>query len=210
MDLAPTTTNAESTDRWVLEPDAAIAWHVGEDARLPHEDHIEMSGRLVSVIVPYGTDERGRLRLSRHVVWPTLRPIPNDTNASLSHTWGSEARPEVHVDGRPIGEERVQALRFDGVLTIETATDVGVSVRRVLFPTRAKRIVLERWTVTNASESTVTVSVSPFANSAASSGVYGDYVMEARSDWSGDERLQPGASRTFAVTFAGRLASEQR
>ena len=50
-----------------------------------------MSGRQVSAIVTYGVRENGALALTRQVVFPALRTIPNDTHASLSYTFGEDA-----------------------------------------------------------------------------------------------------------------------
>ena len=42
--------------RWKLDGNG-IVWDVRKDANLPHEDHLEMSGRKVSLIVRYGVGE---------------------------------------------------------------------------------------------------------------------------------------------------------
>ncbi|HEX8531086.1 MAG TPA: hypothetical protein VF646_13740, partial [Cytophagales bacterium] len=68
--------NAPDTLRWQLAGNGGIRWPVAQDARLPHNDHVEMSGRKVSVIVQYGVDADRRLVLSREVYWPTLRTAP--------------------------------------------------------------------------------------------------------------------------------------
>ncbi|HEY4154389.1 MAG TPA: hypothetical protein VGM24_03160, partial [Puia sp.] len=39
----------EQQDRWVITPDSSIEWKI--DGRLPHHDHIEMSGEKVSLWV---------------------------------------------------------------------------------------------------------------------------------------------------------------
>ena len=54
--------------RWKLDGNG-IVWNVREDANLPHEDHMEMSGRKVSLIVLYGVGEGGKLLLKRRLVW---------------------------------------------------------------------------------------------------------------------------------------------
>ena len=57
--LAARAQEAGAQSRWTIEPDGAIAWKVQRGQA--HEDHIEMSGRKVSVIVTYGAGERGEL-----------------------------------------------------------------------------------------------------------------------------------------------------
>ncbi len=68
--------NGVDSARWQLADDGGIAWAVADDKRLPHQDHLEMSGRKVSVIVQYGADADRNLVLSREVYWPTLRTAP--------------------------------------------------------------------------------------------------------------------------------------
>ena len=58
-------------------------WNIAEDKNLPHSDYLEMSGLQVSLIVDYGVNEDGGLLLKRHVVWPQMRTIPNNTHASF-------------------------------------------------------------------------------------------------------------------------------
>ena len=53
MLLAGAVLTAESEappSRWSLGPDGALTWRVDSDPRLPHRDHIEMSGRSVSPV----------------------------------------------------------------------------------------------------------------------------------------------------------------
>ncbi len=68
-------------NRWKLEPEGSISWVVNKGEA--HSDNIEMSGRFISAIVTYGTDEKGRLLLSRQLVFPMLRTIPNDTKGNF-------------------------------------------------------------------------------------------------------------------------------
>ena len=44
-------------NRWTINPEGGITWTI--DQRLPHEDHIEMSGQKVSTVLRYGVDANG-------------------------------------------------------------------------------------------------------------------------------------------------------
>jgi len=48
----------EQQDRWVINADGSIQWNI--NGRLPHSDHIEMSGEKVSLWVQYGVDTSGK------------------------------------------------------------------------------------------------------------------------------------------------------
>src|ERR1039457_4748281 len=89
---------ALDTSRWKIDPDGGISWEVQRGQ--PHQDQIEMSGRKVSLILTYGVRENGSLSLTRQLVFPTLRTIPNDTHASLSYTFGDDAAPRLFIGGR--------------------------------------------------------------------------------------------------------------
>ncbi len=66
---------------WQLSKDGGIRWNV--EANQAHADHIEMSGKQISVIVHYGVDHLGKGIYSRKLVFPMLRTIPNDTRGNL-------------------------------------------------------------------------------------------------------------------------------
>ncbi len=89
--------------RWQLDPDGGIKWEVEQGKA--HQDHIEMSGRRVSVIVTYGVDEKGKLILGRQVIFPMLRFAPNKTRDHLALTFGDDATPRVLLNrALPRGE----------------------------------------------------------------------------------------------------------
>lgn len=78
--LMPLCVNAQDNHRWSLEKEGHIRWQP-EKTEI-HQDHIEMSGKTVSVVLRYGV-ENGRFILNKSMVWPLLRTIPNNTHASL-------------------------------------------------------------------------------------------------------------------------------
>src|SRR5580700_11424820 len=86
---------APDTFRWKIDPDGGITWEVR--GGLPHQDQIEMSGRKVSLILTYGVRENGSLSLTRQLVFPTLRTVPNDTHASLSYTFADDSTPRLFI-----------------------------------------------------------------------------------------------------------------
>ena len=97
MSLGCAAAAAPDGTRWQIEKDGGIVWNVkpGE----AHRDTIEMSGRKVSAIVTYGVAKDGALTLSRQVVFPTLRTVPNNTHASLSYVFGDDAAPRIFISG---------------------------------------------------------------------------------------------------------------
>ena len=66
----------EQNDRWTIQPNGSIEWKI--DNRLPHNDHIEMSGEKVSLWMQYGVDTSGKSNFIRTIVFPTYRLLPQD------------------------------------------------------------------------------------------------------------------------------------
>src|SRR5215207_10454533 len=103
---------ARAQARWELDAGGDISWAV--ERGKAHQDHVEMSGRKVSVIVTYGVDDKGKLVLSRHVVFPMLRFAPNKTRDHLALTFGDDATPRVLLNRTPPRSEVVVAVRHRG------------------------------------------------------------------------------------------------
>ena len=195
--------------RWKLEGDGGIVWNVERgDA---HGDHIEMSGRQVSVILHYAVRDNGGLTLRRDVVFPGLRTVPNDTHASLSYMFGEDAAPRFFAGGRPVNET-VTRIRHRGIVSIETK--LGGRVRdvvcqRVLFPSVDKPAVVERYTFTNRGKSETTIEVentTKAVRTEPSRGVTGSYVISSETLDPGPRVIGPGESASFTVLFSGRPA----
>src|SRR5829696_7422091 len=113
--LAPA---ARAQARWKLDAGGRITWAVEQGKA--HQDHVEMSGRRVSVIVTYGVDERGKLVLSRHVVFPMLRFAPNKTRDHLALVFGDDASPRVLLNRALPRGDVVTAFRHRGLLRVES------------------------------------------------------------------------------------------
>lgn len=201
----------ERQDRWQLDADGGITWNVRDQENLPHTDHIEMSGGRVSVIVEYGLNSRGASNVNKHVVWPMLRTIPNDTHASLSRDFDFKDFPEISVDGRRIRIDRVQSVRQAGLMTLTTLLAEDVELTRILFPSPSKPAVIENCTLVNRGRKPHRISVSPLHREERTDkekGVYGEYVLEATATNPGNRDLAPGEKYTFSVILSGRCAEE--
>jgi hypothetical protein len=194
-------------DRWMLGDGQSIIWKVAEDRRLPHEDFIEQSGRLVSQVVTYSVGADGALAMKRSVVWPTLRIIPNDTFGSLIRAWGGEAQPAITADGTPLGPIKVQSISIDGTLEI-SGTAGDIRVHRTEFPAPSARAVFDRWELKNMGAKAVMIAIAPLKLTQTVRGPYGMNVVEVTHDAPATKRLEPREELKFAVTFSGRLESE--
>lgn len=55
-----------------LNDDNEVVWDISDEMG-ECADHIEMSGFFASAIISYGKDKKGKLRLMKHLIVPTLR-----------------------------------------------------------------------------------------------------------------------------------------
>ncbi|HEY3285105.1 MAG TPA: hypothetical protein VGN26_22765 [Armatimonadota bacterium] len=201
--------NAESqSTRWELETAHGIRWEVAADRRLPHEDHLEMSGQQVSVIVRYAVDEERHLDLSREVIWPTLRLKADDVRGYLRRVYGPEVGPTLYTDGRPLSPGPLRRVLFDGVLTFQHEAVDGLKVTRRLFPSADSRTVVERWTVHNQGEGVRRLELDPWLREEREGGELGRFAIEGRLCDNAPVALEPGRAWHFNLLFLAWRAEE--
>ncbi len=192
--------------RWILAEDGGISWEVRRgDA---HQDQIEMSGLRISAIVTYGVRENGSFSLTRQVVFPWLRTIPNDTHASLSYTFADDATPRVFINGRP-AREAVVRLHHRGMITVESTLG-SVALTRTIFPSPTKPFLIERYVFINHGTQDAVVELEDTAHTvrtAAARGVTGAYVISSEVENAGPRTIKPGGSTAAAVVLTAREAS---
>ena len=197
MSLGCAAAAAPDGTRWQIEKDGGIVWNVkpGE----VHRDTIEMSGRKVSAIVTYGVAKDGALTLSRQVVFPTLRTIPNNTHASLIYAFGEDAAPRIFIGGWRANEV-VKRIHHRGLITVESTLgrEGEVALVRTIFPSTGKPALIEKYAFTNHGTSSVAIEVEnteKTVRTAASRGVRGEYLITSRVQEPGVKTLQPGEQR---------------
>ena len=218
-------TMAQSQEsRWVMNDDGSISWNVPQK-KIPHYDHIEMSGEKVSVVYRYGVRPDGSWTMERSVVWPMLRTIPNNTHASLTRRFGFDVADMITVDGYSLYGCRVSEAKLNGVLTAQMSYGVARSAHNAnvltarndiemtaeYFPSTTQAAVCERYTINNVSNRTIRVEI-PQINTTYTTdpdkGVAGSYALSVVSYGHGYYTLKPGDKYTFTVAISGRVAGE--
>jgi len=183
----------ETVDRWAINPSGGITWTI--DSRIPHSDHIEMSGEQISTVLRYGVDKNGAFVLERSFVWPMLRTIPNNTHASLMRRFGwNFVTDMLLINGRRTDQEKVLSISLDGVMTVVSEFQLSGSQRsrtprlnkleltRYLFPSTKKAAYCEKYVLRNTGEIPITVEapeLKSITRTEQSAGVDGEYVLEA-------------------------------
>ena len=130
-------------NRWQINPAGGITWPVGPSS--DHHDHIEMSGKYISAVIRYGVNPDQSLYISRDIVWPMLRTIPNNTHASLTRTFNTDIVKQVNINKHPVFKETVDEISLDGKITIRSTVNEKFQLRRVLFPSTDKPIFCEKF-----------------------------------------------------------------
>ena len=196
--------------RWQLLPGGGIVWDVEAEDRLPHEDHIEMSGRHLSAIIQYGVGEDGEWVLSRRVIWPTLRTlVPPDEpwwkayRSYLDRTY-DDVDLDVTVDGEPWTPGRVDSVVIDGTLRIAHAETNGLALERVLFPSPDTPHLFERWTLRTSRPLELAVASRQLEERV--DGYYGPYLLETASGGLVPQQIEAGQEVTVALAIGARRA----
>lgn len=195
-------------NRWSINPDGSISWNVKD--RIPHYDHIEMSGLKVSTVLRYGVNADGSFELNKSMVWPMLRTIPNNTHASLMRRFAWNAPDMVSVNGQSLSGEKVNKITLDGKMTVESTIGLSrnakVELTRIIFPAVAKPAVYEKYILRNTGSSPLTVEVPEsraVVNTDPEKGVDGSYKLVSEIIGAATKQLQPKEELVFYAAITG-------
>jgi len=191
-------------NRWQINPSGGITWNIkGVEA---HKDHIEMSGKFISAVIRYGVNADQSFYLSRDVVWPMLRTIPNNTHASLTRTLGIDPIALISINKKPVQKEIVSKINLDGKLTVKSTLNGILELERILFPSVDMPLWCEKYILVNSGSKPVSVEI-PEINHALQTnpveGVEGAYVIKTQSVNHQAVVLNPNESVTFYVSISG-------
>lgn len=201
--------------RWQINSAGGITWSI--DSRIPHHDHIEMSGEQISTVLRYGVDENGAFVLERSFVWPMLRTIPNNTHASLMRRFGWDVVGDMMtVNSRRASSEKVKSITLAGIMTVESEFSLPrngkMELTRYLFPSTKNPAYCEKYVIRNAGETPLLIEVSEaksIIRTDPSKGVDGEYELEASISGINGHSLSPGESITFYADFKAYKKGER-
>ncbi|MBN2650972.1 MAG: hypothetical protein JXR63_01215 [Spirochaetales bacterium] len=198
--------------RHFLAEDGAITWDIANDNYLPHSNHIEMSGEQISTVVSYGVDAKGRLMMSKHIVWPMLRTIPNNTHASLYSNFDISFSPIIKVNNIIEKNEYPQEIKTKGYLQIKSKSSSGLTIIRTIFPSTDRPVIVEKWEIINSSQDTANLFIEGFDRTRTTSkahGVDGSYFINSKTSFTEIERtLKKDESLEFFITFSARKENQ--
>ena len=192
-------------------------WHVDEGKNSitrnlkqgeTHHDHIEMSGKKVSVVLRYGVAQYGSFELNKGMVWPMLRTIPNNTHASLMRRVEWNPLADMKVNGWPV-REKVKSLTLNGTLEVTSEIPAGnnrhLSLKRIYFPSTELPSLVEIYEFRNTGSEPVFLEI-PRSQTTASTdpakGVDGSYRIICSSEQGVSATLQPGETVSFTASVS--------
>lgn len=199
--------------RWQIEPDGSTLWNI--DARLPHHDHIEMSGKQMSAVLRYGVNADSTFTMNKSMVWPMLRTLPNDTHASLMRRYNWNPLDVITVNGRAFTDEKVKSIRLKGILTVESTFDLDPygqwKLIRQYLPSTELPALVENYALVNTGKRALSVEIpasKTVVTTDAGKGAYGSYCIETAIDRNGCFNVAPGDTLRFTAHIAGYKEGE--
>ena len=200
---------------WNLAPGGGIEWPVKKG--ISHSDHIEMSGKKVSTVLRYGVDSVGKFHIEKSLVWPMLRTIPNNTNASLMRRYAWNPLDAVTLNGRALTNEKVDTISIESALEVTSHFRNGaydnVKVKRTFNPSTELPSLIERYEITNTGKKTIYVEIPQGGFTTTTDparGVAGAYTINGTVTGSGSYKLEPGKSLTFSADITALAPGEKR
>lgn len=212
---------------WTLSDTTSAIVFTPADGTLPYNDHIEMSGEQMAVVLRWGVDEQRRFTAERSLVFPMLRTNPNNTHASLMHRVGTDIPSLISVNGLSVAGEQVSQVWIDGYVGVRSTFSVGrpnigaargnyrapaLELTRRIFPSTDKPLMAELYTYRNISANAQTVYIPQYAQvftTLPERGVTGAYVIRAELTGCGTFVVQPGGTLTFGAVFQAYREGEQ-
>lgn len=200
---------AQNVSRWKITLDNSIQWHIN-DSNIPHEDHIEMSGKTMSAVLRYGVNSEGEFVLNKSLVWPLLRTIPNNTHASLMRRYDWNPLDGITVNGRSLQKnEKVEDIILRGKMLVKSKVNQPHNgqweIIREYLPSTELPALIELYKIVNIGKNKLSIEV-PYngftAQTDPKKGVEGSYIIEGRLYQNGYFTLQPGDTLCFSASIS--------
>jgi hypothetical protein len=204
-------------DRWTIQPNGSIEWKI--DNRLPHSDHIEMSGQKVSQWMQYEVDSNAKPVLNRTVVFPTFRLLPVRTIGHMMYDVKDEELPRIIINDRLYKAgvynaswqndlpEKVVSIRHKGIMEIFSEISIKegmIKLHRSFFPSVDKPMAIEKFVFTNTAIQPVKIELEYLYRETKtpperSSGGQHSFIVSTVND--GLKTVNPGDSSVFGITY---------
>lgn len=204
-------------NRWQIQDNTSIRWNT-TDGTLPYTDHIEMSGLRASVVYYWGVDAQKQFHMDRHLVFPMLRTIPNNTHASWMPRCDVDFLKGMTANKRYMSQEEVRTVTINGTLNIlSTINGDGneFEVARQYFPSTQRAAVCEVYTIKNIGNKKATIRVPALYQVRTTNkedGTRGSYKLVAQTEFKEDfmQTLEPGEKAEFYCSIQAFAEADEK
>ncbi len=204
-------------NRWQIQDSHSVRWNT-TDGTLPYNDHIEMSGLYASVVYYWGVDAQKQFHMDRHLVFPMLRTIPNNTHASWMPRCDVDFLKGMTANKRYMSQEEVKTVTINGTLNIlSTIKGDGneFEVSRQYFPSTQRAAVCEVYTIRNIGNKKETIRVPALYQVRTTNkedGTRGSYKLVARTAFEEDfmQTLEPGEKAEFYCSIQAFAEADEK
>ena len=177
-----------------------------------------MSGLRASVVYYWGVDEKKQFCMDRHLVFPMLRTIPNNTHASWMPKCDVDFLKGITANRRSMSLQQVKVVTINGILNVQgTMTGDGndFELTRKYFPSTTESAVCEKYTLKNIGQKKETILVPAVCyvrTTNRENGTRGCYKLVARTEFQEDLKvvLEPGESTTFYCTIQAYAVADEK
>lgn len=203
-------------NRWTIQSDGCISWTINNS--VPHTDHIELAGEKVALWVEYGLDSIKRSKVSRTLVFPTFRMLPDNTRSHISYSFQDNQLPRFYVNKRLLDfgnaktgksgslDFSIKNITHKGVMRMhaETGSPMLATIERSFFPSVDQPMAIEKFVFTNVSNAELPIAMEYLKHEvktdpSRSKGQSHSVIMGTVGD--GNYVVKPGESVTFAVYY---------
>lgn len=223
--LCPYDGYAQTPDRWKIASDGSIIWNI--NGPVPHADHIEMAGKKVALWLQYGVDSSGASVITRTIVFPTYRLMPNKTETAMMYTVADNMLPRFFINnklwkpdvynGGPVKAlpEKVRSMQHSGITTINSVlgNDRLVELKRTFFPSDNQPLVLEQLVFINHGTQPVPIEMEAMQLErmpAESRSANGPLYFTVETAGAGRQQVAAGDSVRFVIGYSARRGTEPR
>lgn len=206
---------SSAQNRWTIQPDGkTIRMEVGK-ATIPHNDHVEMSGKMMATVLYWGVDEQAHFTVDRSLVFPMLRTIPNNTHASLMIRQNLDVVSQLRINNNNRLTFKTRYVELNGLMRVveeHRSGAYGLEVERVIFPTMEHQMMCEHYVLHNTGTVEYALQI-PQLNQVvmtdAARGVKGSYRIVSQTKGGGVYNVKPGDAVEFDLVIEA-LNSEQQ
>ena len=202
-------------NRWTIQPDGKTIRMDATAVSLPHSDHVEMSGKMMAVVLYWDVSAEGRFYVDRSLVFPMLRTIPNNTHASLMLRQNLDVVAQLRINNNHRLNFKTRYVELDGVMRVveeHSSGKYGLEVERVIFPTMEQQMMCEHYVLRNTGTIAYALQIPELRQEITTDpkrGVKGAYKVLSQIKGGGVYELQPGQSVEFDLVIEA-LNNEQQ